>query len=98
MLDGSARAGAAISITEITQKPLKFEGIGEHIDDIQVFNPKSMADRVLGMGDIVNLVKKAEHDEKNGIFQKSATNGSRDVKYERFRPSRKGISKNRRFS
>ncbi|MDN3505686.1 MAG: signal recognition particle protein [Simkaniaceae bacterium] len=60
MLDGSARAGAALSITEVTKKPLKFEGIGEHIDDIQVFNPKSMADRVLGMGDVVNLVKKAE--------------------------------------
>lgn len=66
MLDGSARAGAAISITEITKKPLKFEGIGEHIQDLQVFNPKSMADRVLGMGDVVNLVKKAEKhlDEK----------------------------------
>lgn len=66
MLDGSARAGAAISITEITQKPLKFEGIGEHIDELQVFNPHSMADRVLGMGDVINLVKKAEEhiDEK----------------------------------
>ncbi len=66
MLDGSARAGAAISITEVTKRPLKFEGIGEHIDDIQVFNPKSMADRVLGMGDVVNLVKKVEEhiDEK----------------------------------
>ena len=60
MLDGNARAGAAISITEVTQKPLKFEGIGEHIDDLQLFNPRSMADRVLGMGDIINLVKKAE--------------------------------------
>ncbi|NGX39387.1 MAG: Signal recognition particle protein [Chlamydiae bacterium] len=66
MLDGSARAGAAISITEVTQRPLKFEGIGEHIDDLQVFNPQSMADRVLGMGDVINLVKKAEEhiDEK----------------------------------
>lgn len=66
MLDGSARAGAAISILEITQKPLKFEGVGEHIGDLQIFNPRSMADRVLGMGDVVNLVKKAESvmDEK----------------------------------
>lgn len=66
MLDGSARAGAAISITEVTQKPLKFEGIGEKIEDLQVFNPQSMADRVLGMGDVINLVKKAEEhiDEK----------------------------------
>lgn len=66
MLDGSSRAGAAISITEVTQKPLKFEGIGEKMDDLQVFNPQSMADRVLGMGDVINLVKKAEEhiDEK----------------------------------
>ena len=66
MLDGSARAGAAISIREVTQKPLKFEGIGEKVGDLQLFNPKSMADRILGMGDVINLVKKAkEHiDEK----------------------------------
>ncbi len=41
-------------------KPLKFEGIGEKLDDIQVFNPASMADRILGMGDTINLVKKAQ--------------------------------------
>jgi len=45
MLDGNTRAGAAISIREVTGKPLKFEGIGERLEDIQVFNPKSMADR-----------------------------------------------------
>ena len=62
MLDGNARAGAAISIREVTGKPLKFEGIGEKIDDLQLFTPKSMADRILGMGDVVNLVRKAaEH-------------------------------------
>jgi len=66
MLDGSSRAGAAISIREVTQKPLKFEGIGEKIADLQPFNPHSMADRILGMGDVVNLVRKAkeEFDEK----------------------------------
>jgi len=66
MLDGNARAGAAISIREITQKPLKFEGIGEKISDLQLFNPCSMADRILGMGDVINLVKKAQlhFDEK----------------------------------
>jgi len=62
MLDGNARAGAAISIREITQKPLKFEGVGEKADDIQIFNPKSMADRILGMGDVINLVRKAEEN------------------------------------
>ncbi len=60
MLDGNARAGAAISIREVTQKPLKFEGVGEKSSDLQVFNPRSMADRILGMGDVINLVKKAQ--------------------------------------
>jgi signal recognition particle subunit SRP54 len=66
MLDGSARAGAAISICEVTKKPLKFEGIGEKVEDLQLFNPQSMADRILGMGDIINLVRKAKEniDEK----------------------------------
>jgi len=65
MLDGNARAGAAISIREVTGKPLKFEGIGEKIADLQVFNPESMADRILGMGDMVNLVRLAkEHSEE----------------------------------
>ena len=60
MLDGNTRAGAAISIREVTGKPLKFEGIGEKVTDFQLFNPHSMADRILGMGDVINLVKKAE--------------------------------------
>lgn len=60
MLDGNTRGGAAISIREVTGKPLKFEGIGEKIDDIQLFNPNSMADRILGMGDTINLVRKAQ--------------------------------------
>ncbi|HEY4255233.1 MAG TPA: signal recognition particle protein [Chlamydiales bacterium] len=60
MLDSNARAGAAISIQAITKKPLKFEGIGEKVGDLQLFNPKSMADRILGMGDVINLVKKAK--------------------------------------
>ncbi len=66
MLDGNARAGAAISIREMTGKPLKFEGIGEKIGDLQPFNPHSMADRILGRGDVINLVRKAQEnfDEK----------------------------------
>ncbi len=62
MLDGNARAGAAISIREVTGKPLKFEGVGEKIGDLQLFNPRSMADRILGMGDVINLVKKAQEN------------------------------------
>lgn len=60
MLDGSARAGCAISIREVTGKPLKFEGVGEKVGDLQPFNPRSMADRILGMGDVINLVRKAQ--------------------------------------
>src|SRR5579872_6482957 len=69
MLDGNARAGAAISIREVTQKPLKFEGVGEKIGDFQIFNPRSMSDRILGMGDVINLVKKAQENftEEQGL-------------------------------
>ena len=68
MLDGSSRGGAAISIREVTGKPLKFEGVGERIDDFQLFNPISMADRILGMGDTINLVRKAqEHIEEEDV-------------------------------
>lgn len=77
MLDGNTRGGAAISIREVTGKPLKFEGIGEKVDDIQVFNPTSMAHRILGMGDTINLVKKAEEhfsqDEAKKMEQKLRT-------------------------
>lgn len=64
MLDGNTRGGAAISIREVTGKPLKFEGVGEKVEDIQVFNPASMADRILGMGDTINLVRKAQEHIK----------------------------------
>lgn len=70
MLDGNARAGAAISIREVTGKPLKFEGTGEKLDDIQVFSPASMADRILGMGDTINLVKKAKEHIDEDVAKK----------------------------
>ena len=79
MLDGNARAGAAISILEVTKKPLKFEGVGEKIDAFQLFNPKSMADRILGFGDVINLVKKAEANiEKDEMeaFEKKIKKGN----------------------
>ncbi len=60
MLDGDTRGGAAISIREVTGKPLLFEGIGEKLVDLQLFHPVSMADRILGMGDTINLVKRAQ--------------------------------------
>src|SRR5690606_33050764 len=60
MLDSNMRGGAAISIREVTGKPLKFEGIGEKMDDLQVFKPSSMGDRILGMGDTIILVRKVQ--------------------------------------
>ena len=70
MLDGNTRGGAAISICEVTGKPLKFEGIGEGVNDLQLFHPQSMADRILGMGDTINLVRKAqEHIDEDDAEQ-----------------------------
>jgi signal recognition particle subunit SRP54 len=60
MLDGSARGGAAISVVEVTKRPVLFEGHGEKLQDIRPFHPVSMADRILGMGDTINLVRKAQ--------------------------------------
>lgn len=60
MLDSEAKAGSAISILSVTNKPIKFEGIGERIEDFQIFNPISMADRILGRGDIINLKRQVE--------------------------------------
>jgi len=58
-LDGDARGGAALSIKAVTGKPIKFVGIGEKIDKFEPFYPDRMADRILGMGDVVGLVEKA---------------------------------------
>lgn len=59
-LDGDTRGGAALSIKSIVNKPIKFVGLGEKMDAIDVFYPERMADRILGMGDIVTLVEKAQ--------------------------------------
>lgn len=58
-LDGDTRGGAAITIRSVVTKPIKFIGMGEKLEDIMEFNPDSMANRILGMGDIVSLAKKA---------------------------------------
>ncbi|MFH1296971.1 MAG: signal recognition particle protein [Bacteroidota bacterium] len=65
-LDGDTRGGAALSIKAVVNKPIKFVGIGEKMDAIDVFYPARMADRILGMGDIVSLVEKAQeqYDEE----------------------------------
>lgn len=65
-LDGDTRGGAALSIREITKKPIKFVGLGEKMSDLEVFHPERMASRILGMGDILSLIEKAQQaiDEK----------------------------------
>ena len=59
-LDGDARGGAAISVREVTGAPVKFAGIGEGTGDIEPFHPERMASRILGMGDVLTLIEKAE--------------------------------------
>jgi len=77
-LDGDTRGGAALSIRNMVEKPIKFVGIGEKMDALDVFYPSRMADRILGMGDIVSLVEKAQeqYDEEDArrIQKKIAKN------------------------
>lgn len=61
-LDGDARGGAALSIKHLTGVPIKFSGIGEKITDLDIFHPDRMADRILGMGDVLTLVEKAQEE------------------------------------
>lgn len=68
-LDGDARGGAALSIKAVTGKPIKFAGIGEKLDQIEVFHPDRMASRILGMGDMLSLIEKAQ---QNFDMQKAA--------------------------
>ncbi len=58
-LDGDARGGAALSLKSVTQKPIKFMGVGEKLEDFEPFHPERMASRILGMGDVVSLVERA---------------------------------------
>ena len=68
-LDGDARGGAALSVRAVTGKPIKFAGTGEKLDAIEVFHPDRMASRILGMGDMLTLIEKAEAavDEKKAM-------------------------------
>ena len=68
-LDGDTRGGAALSVKAITGKPIKFSGTGEKLNDIEVFHPDRMAKRILGMGDVLSLIEKAEEafDEEEAI-------------------------------
>ncbi|MBP5318514.1 MAG: signal recognition particle protein [Paludibacteraceae bacterium] len=77
-LDGDTRGGAALSIRSVVEKPIKFVGVGEKMDALDVFHPTRMADRILGMGDIVSLVEKAQEQydeaEARKMAQKLAKN------------------------
>jgi signal recognition particle subunit SRP54 len=68
-LDGDARGGAALSIRAVTNKPIKFVGMGEKADQLEPFHPDRMASRILGMGDVLSLIEKAQAgiDEKKAI-------------------------------
>jgi signal recognition particle subunit SRP54 len=65
-LDGDTRGGAAISIRAVTGKPIKFAGVGEKVTDVEPFHPDRMASRILGMGDVLSIIEKAQEaiDEK----------------------------------
>lgn len=67
-LDGDTRGGAALSIRSVTQKPIKFVGMGEKMDALEPFHPERMASRILGMGDVLSLIEKAQAtvDDKKG--------------------------------
>jgi signal recognition particle subunit SRP54 len=77
-LDGDTRGGAALTIKAVVDKPIKFVGVGEKMDAIDVFHPNRMADRILGMGDIVSLVERAQEqfdvEEARKIQKKIAKN------------------------
>ena len=68
-LDGDARGGAALSMRAVTNQPIKYIGVGEKLDQLDVFVPQRLADRILGMGDVVGLVEKAAEaiDEKDAM-------------------------------
>ena len=59
-MDGDARGGAALSITSVTGVPVKFIGVGERVDDLEIFHPDRLASRIIGMGDVLTLVEKAQ--------------------------------------
>ncbi len=62
-LDGDTRGGAALSARQVTGKPIKFAGVGEKLDELEVFHPDRMASRILGMGDVMSLIEKAQQTQ-----------------------------------
>ncbi|MDD6489573.1 MAG: signal recognition particle protein [Clostridia bacterium] len=79
-LDGDTRGGAALSVRAVTGKPIKFAGIGEKLDDLEVFHPDRMASRILGMGDVLTLIEDAE----NRLDQKKAEEMAKKFQQNKF--------------
>lgn len=79
-LDGDTRGGAALSVKSVTGKPIKFVGTGEKLDDLDYFHPDRMASRILGMGDVLSLIEKAE----NELDQKAAEETARRLEQNKF--------------
>ena len=75
-IDGDGRGGAALSMKHITNKPIKYIGVGEKIDDLELFHPERIANRILGMGDVVSLVEKASE----GIDEEKLKNAEEQLK------------------
>ncbi len=72
-LDGDARGGAALSVKEVVGRPIAFASVGEKLADFDVFHPDRMASRILGMGDVLSLIEKAEQTYDQGEAEKAAT-------------------------
>ena len=79
-LDGDTRGGAALSVKEVTGKPIKFAGTGEKLEDLEVFHPDRMASRILGMGDVLTLIE----DAQNKLDQKEAEKMAEKIMANRF--------------
>ncbi len=71
-LDGDARGGAALSVKEVVGRPIAFASTGERLDDFDLFHPDRMADRILGMGDVLSLIEQAERTMDRDVATKGA--------------------------
>ncbi|MBP3645282.1 MAG: signal recognition particle protein [Clostridia bacterium] len=83
-LDGDTRGGAALSIKAVVGKPIKFSGTGEKLSDIEPFHPDRMASRILGMGDVMTLIEKAQEAVDTDVVDKLAKKGPQDFDLEDF--------------
>ena len=80
-LDGDTRGGAALSIKSITGKPIKLVGMGEKMNDLELFHPERMASRILGMGDVLTLIEKAQASIDEDEAKKNAGKNSKSKFY-----------------